>query len=195
MTTVNDGYATHLPITKMVVEYLNAKDIIEYGVGHNSTAYLLGVAQRLTSIELSLEWMARVEASALLHTCKWERVVCDDERLTLATIMRPCDLVFVDGGNHIHRKDIAQAFMVMQTAKAIIAHDAERMEYAYDHMYLPDPWIYVRVEDQQPWTAVMTKDETLVSLITNMAPCTVCRTARQLRDIRYPNIPSYEEKK
>jgi len=178
-----------------VVEYLHANDIIEYGVGYNSTPYLLGVAQRLTSIELNREWMDKVEASATPHHCQWERVICADERTTLATTLRPCDVVFVDGGNHLHRKEVAQAYMIMQAAKAVIAHDAERMEYTYDQMYLPIDWVYVRVEHEQPWTAVMTKDEGLVSLLMQKWPTTICRTERQLRNIRYPNIPAYEEKK
>ena len=41
---------------------MNANDIIEYGVGYNSTPYLLGVAQRLISRTLislyqALQWI------------------------------------------------------------------------------------------------------------------------------------------
>ena len=58
---------------------MNANDIIEYGVGYNSTPYLLGVAQRLISRTLislyqALQWIGSLGGNcrALVGQATWE---------------------------------------------------------------------------------------------------------------------------
>jgi len=48
-----DGFSTHLPILKMVIELLKPQRVLELGVGEYSTPHLLGHASEVTSVETS----------------------------------------------------------------------------------------------------------------------------------------------
>ena len=189
------GYASHLGILGEVCDVLKPRDAIEFGCGYHSTPYLLDRCEELLSIELNREWLYKVEERLTESQRKrWVRMPITNELLVwlMPGVMHETGLVLVDGADYRARKDVAQACMLFQTARVVVCHDSERMEYNYDQVMLPEGWQCIRIEEEMPWTSVYTTDGGLASALSGHRQ-TVCRSTWEMRNIRYPSIKSYEE--
>jgi len=190
-----NGYGSHIPVLEVVCDHLRARTALEYGAGNFSTPWLLQHIERLTTVELKGEWLDKVRTGLSAEAqARWRAIPTNDE---LSLFLEPglvtkCDVALVDGGDYRARAAIVQVLALVGAAKAIVAHDSERLEFCYDRVWLPDGWVCVRVEGDMPWTSVFTADDVLVKMLSSKWRCTVCHSIHEIRRLPYPAIPAWK---
>ena len=192
---MSSGYGTHIAVLKVVQAHVGDANAVEFGCGMYSTKWLLENFRHLTTVELDEGWVTKVANGTCAEMKKrWSMVVVKDEQWAFQAAGRipQADVVLVDGGDHKARVKVAQSCMDQGTTKAVVMHDAERIEYDWNTLWLLDGWKYVRCEGEMPWSAVATPNDDLVMALSNAFPCTICTGPECLRRISFPAIKAWD---
>ena len=144
-------FSTHWHITKKVLENNRIRKIIEQGSGYYSSGLFYDRKISTTTIEEMHEgWYQTVKnryprLNVLFMPSRGEFIKYLKRHKT--------DLLFVDGSEFARSLAVQEGF---RQAKIIIAHDTEALVYRWDRIKLPKGWVWVDIEQWDPWTAVIT---------------------------------------
>ena len=156
-----DRYTTHIPAFRDIFAAREFDRILEFGLGHGSTPFLLENCSHLTSVEMqSEEWYERV-VSSLGERKNWKPIMSIGPFgfLELPIFDQPYDLVFADGHGDSRPEVISKYSGLCDT---IVTHDFETPSYRWNLINLDDSYKCFVYKALDPWTAVFTRDSSLM---------------------------------
>ena len=154
-----ERYRSHLPVLRMIIKEYNPLNIIEIGMGDNSTKFFLDVDfENLISVETDKEWIDRCDKefgkkeNHTVYHCK------DDKPESF--IRDEFDLGFVDGRPANKRGVCVNA--LIGKSDIIVFHDSEpefRVGYGYSKIRMTDEYEMFDYTAKKPWTSVIIKKD------------------------------------
>jgi hypothetical protein len=148
--TTTSRYATHVPVLRFLIEMMRPERILEFGAGEFSTPLLLSSGAELTSIETSIDWLAKV-----CHTTSQHIVVhwpCDSvEDYLLDHRLPGFDLAFVDGPVNSRVPCVQRLF---GRSRVIVIHDSMTRCYGWKRLVVPTPYRRFDYTQLHPATSV-----------------------------------------
>ena len=153
-------YKTHLPVLNFVLENYKPKQIMEIGMGDNSTKVFLDYDfEELTSVETDKEWIDRCD-NIFVKKDNHKIIHCSDDAPE-QFITEGLDLGFVDGRPPLKR-GVCVNILLEKNADIIIFHDAEprfRSGYGYNNLKIKDGYQLFFYNQKDPWTGLVMKNE------------------------------------
>lgn len=148
---MSDPYATHLPILQAISQHLTIRRVLEFGIGHYSTAAFMNRGTypdlaELVSVETNPRW------------CKWAfEAFYGDCRHEIFMHLPDCDLsgfdlIFIDDGMSVdERATTIQMVSDARPQALVVIHDFEQLVYQSAAVF-----DYRRTfTGSVPWTAVL----------------------------------------
>jgi hypothetical protein len=158
-----DGYSTHLPILKSILEYATVNTVVEFGPGMHSTSMFADDCCNFMSVEMqSIEWFNTVNA---LHGHKPNvNIIQCISPTDFMYLKYPenIDLVFVDGHGD-SRPGVINFFG--SKCDVIVTHDTEEPGYRWDRVNLPSVYHTYKSTRYSPHTTIYTKDIGLIEYL------------------------------
>lgn len=121
--SVDDPYATHLPVLQSIAEKVPLWRVLEYGGGDYSTPFFLShpKLERLVTVEDDPEWRARIEEK-----------YADPRLVVTEKVPEPlgaCTLIFIDNGTSIRQRVEVIRAVLSEPHPIVVIHDAEIPAY------------------------------------------------------------------
>ncbi len=157
------GYATHLPILDFLLDTLQPKRVLEWGMGFYSTPLLIEKTKdTVLSIEtVSSEWLEKILEKYSSHKNFVGRMSNALEALPSVEKLE-WDLIFNDGDS-FSRHIIAQMAQYWNTV--VVSHDTQEKQYFYQAIYLREGWVWMDIMDYSVWTSVLCNRPKLLELL------------------------------
>lgn len=161
-----DPYSSHLPVFKHLFQLKKFSRILEFGLGFGSTPFFLENCDFLTSIEMQSENFYKKVYEVLKDDLKWDpKLAIGPEKFHDCDIsFESYDLVFVDGHGDSRPEVINHFFGKCST---IVTHDYETSSYRWHLIQKPNDYKIFVCNENEPYTAIFTKDLKLYKAILN----------------------------
>ena len=132
-----EGYETHLPVLKWLLDNFTIQTALEIGAGKASTGFLYGRGVKLMSAEHDMQWIRNLKGIyPHVHWIFLEFPLTKESWSRLFRHRR-FDLVFVDGQLESRVPAVQGAFHICDF---IVAHDTEDARYGWDRINVPFGW-------------------------------------------------------
>ena len=155
-------YSSHLPVLKLIFDFIDIKSVFEYGCGMYSTRFFVDRCDKIVSIEMQNEkWYEKVQKEIVsnklnLYCLLGDVSGIDNFKLT----NEKYDLVFVDG---INREEcVRNAF---DRTEIIVIHDIGERRWNQvwkKSVIVPDRFNVIVVKIATPPTTVITSNKELL---------------------------------
>lgn len=162
----NCGYATHLPVLEFLLDYIQPKRTLEWGMGLYSTPLLIEkTKQEVLSVETtSIEWYIKIRDKFKSYD-KFKNVMVSNTLEMLPKVEgKKWDLIFNDG-------DVDSRHIIAQMAQywdsVIISHDTQEKQYFYNAIFLRDDWVWMDIMDYSVWTSVLCNKSEILEALSN----------------------------
>ena len=162
MATKESGYESHKDILKDIITTFNVKSALEFGLGYGSTkTFLDNIKGQLISIEMdSPYWYEKVAFKFFEYDNFHPLLVPGAERACdfVLYLDRKFDMVLVDGCG---LSRWMQCNVATGKSNIIVCHDTETKQYDWGKVIVPPGWIWLDIVEKDPWTAVLTNNQTV----------------------------------
>jgi predicted O-methyltransferase YrrM len=158
---IREEYGTHLPLLQALCSIHRPRLAIEFGMGLNSTGFLLRQAEMLISVEHDPTWYGRVVRRLPHSDCVLAPVLWRDaqvEQILSLLADQRFDLALVDGPGP-SRVPCAQA--LLSRAGFVVVHDTEAACYLWEPLFngrCPAGVHFFTQREAVPWTTVFSSD-------------------------------------
>ena len=182
------GYATHLPVLDFLLDEIQPKKVLEWGMGFYSTPLLIEKTKvQVCSIETaSEEWYKKIhDKYSLSPNFSIRKKISKTGALEiLSDIEEDWDLVFNDGDTY-SRHIIAQAAQYWNTV--IVSHDTQEKQYFYNAVLLREGWVWMDIKDYSVWTSVLCNRPKLLEILSRKFQITKQYRNDELRNKEFTN--------
>lgn len=156
-----DEYGTHLPLLEVICRLHPPRLTLEFGMGLNSTGFLLDQSELLVSVEHNATWYRRVVQRLPRKACVFAPILWRDEHVEdildlLAS--QHFDLALVDGPG---ASRVQCALALLARAGFVVVHDTEAACYGWTPLFTSarrDGVHFYTDRRAIPWTSVFSSD-------------------------------------
>lgn len=164
-----DEYGTHIPVLNEIFQFLEINNVLEFGMGNNSTPLLIKSCKgHVTSVEMQQqEWYETVVEQNLSNDDKWTPILALGSHEILSNtdvVNKHYDLVFVDGHGDSRPECINHFF---GKTDIIVAHDVETPSYRWELVNTPPEYVMYYYGKENPATAVYSNNHQLIEYLKN----------------------------
>ena len=157
-------YGSHLPILEAIAAQSGGRMALEFGMGVNSTGFLVDRFEVVFSVEHDPRWYRRTllalesrDGTGVLIPVLWRDEHVEKLLQYLAT--ERFDLALIDGPGHTR---VSCARALLDRAEFLVLHDTEAVCYGWERLLDSEairPYPFYTFRRQVPWTTVVCSDE------------------------------------
>lgn len=194
MLSDREGHASHLEILEMIHAVEPISKVLEYGCGRYSTPWFVENCDYVRSVELAQKWLDIAAEQIVVKKAIWKPEACSTEYDSLLEVCKEkWSVALIDGARYYDRHAVAQCLISTGAVRTVICHDAERCEYLWNTIALPNQYYALRIEGAQPWTLIISTDDRWLSVFGKKYRCSLYRNTEEFLHMSYPAILSFEE--
>lgn len=151
-------YKSHLPVLKLIFDFVNIKNVFEYGCGKYSTRFFVNNSMSVTSVEMQhLEWYEKIKKEIVSDKLELLCKIGETDAIEyFKTKNYQYDLIFVDG---IARENCVRS--AFRKTEIIVIHDISLIRWDQkwkDLVKIPENYYVIIMTIAFPHTSVITSN-------------------------------------